>query len=95
MANFVRRLKRESRFLTFAQSMGALVFGFLAWSGLLILLDLYDAYSPIQEKDAIFLLCVAVAISVACFLALFVRAWLNRPDPKELAKQVESSPPIA
>ena len=93
MANFVRRLKRESRFLTFAQSMGALVFGFLSWSGLLILLDLYDAYSPIQEKDAISLLCVAVAISVACFLALFVRAWLNRPDPKELAKQVESAHP--
>ena len=41
MANFVRRLRRESRVMVFAQSLGAIIFGFLAWSGLLILLDLY------------------------------------------------------
>ena len=51
MANFVRRLKKHSRVLILTQSFGALLSGFLAWSGLLVLLDLYDAYSPIQETE--------------------------------------------
>jgi hypothetical protein len=93
VANFARRLRRESRSLVLARSFGALVSGFLAWSGLLVLLDLYDAYSPIQETDASAWITGAAAISILCFLFFFVRFWINRPNPVELARQVETTHP--
>ena len=93
MANFARRLRRESRSLVLARSFGALVSGFLAWSGLLVLLDLYDAYSPIQETNASAWITGAAAISILCFLFIFVRFWINRPNPEELARQVETAHP--
>ena len=71
MANFVRRLRRESRIMIFAQSLGAIISGFLAWSGFLILLDLYDAFSPIQEAEVSSWLFGAVTVSLFCFLVLF------------------------
>lgn len=93
MANFVRRLKRESRSLIIARSLGALLVGFLAWSGLLVLLDLYDAFSPIQERDVSIWVLGALATSLISFLVLFLRVWVKRPSPQELARQVESAHP--
>ena len=93
MANFVQKLKREARSLFLAQSLGALVFGFLAWSGLLILLDLFDAYSPIQEKNAHLWIIGAVVISGLCFMGLFTRVCFKRPSTKELARKVELAHP--
>ena len=93
MANFVRRLRRESRIMIFAQSLGAIISGFLAWSGFLILLDLYDAFSPIQETEVSSWIFGAVTVSLFCFLALFIRAWISRPGSVQLARQVESANP--
>ena len=93
MASFIGKLKRESRVLVFARSLGALIIGFLAWSGLLIFLDLYDALSPIQETDVSSWVLGALTISLISSLILFVRVWVNRPSPKELAGQVESAHP--
>ncbi len=93
MANFARRLKKESRFLILCQSFGALLSGFLAWSGLLLLLDLFDAFSPLQESEVSFWIFGALVISAICFLWLFLRTWLNRPNAQRLATQVESAHP--
>ena len=93
MANFVRRLRRESRVMVFAQSLGAIISGFLAWSGLLILLDLYDAFSPIQEAEVSTWLFGAITLSLFCFLILFIRTWISRPGSAQLARQVESANP--
>ena len=77
----------------YCRSFGALVSGFLAWSGLLVLLDLYDAYSPIQETNASAWITGAAAISILCFLFIFVRFWINRAESEELARQVETAHP--
>ena len=93
MANFVRRLKKHSRGLILAQSFGALVSGFLAWSGLLVLLDLYDAFSPIQETEVSSWMFGVALVSVLSFVVILVHTWLNRPSPKDLAKRVEAANP--
>ena len=93
MANFVRRLKKHSRGLILTQSFGALVSGFLAWSGLLVLLDLYDAYSPIQETEVSSWMFGVAFVSALSFVGILVRTWFNRPSPKELAKRVEAANP--
>jgi len=93
VANFVRRLKKHSRGLILAQSFGALVSGFLAWSGLLVLLDLYDAFSPIQETEVSSWMFGVALVSVLSFVVILVHTWLNRPNPKELAKRVEAANP--
>jgi len=91
--NFARRLKREARGQFVARSLGALVIGFLCWSGLLILLDLYDAFAPIQEAEVTTWVLGALLLSVLSFLGLLVHAWLTRPGATELAKTVESANP--
>ena len=45
---------RKKPLFSFARTVFSLVVGFLCWAGLLLLLDLYDAYAPIREADASF-----------------------------------------
>ena len=93
MPNFARRLKREAKWQLIARSLGALVVGFLCWSGLLILLDLYDAFSPIQETEISNWILGALICSSLFFLILLIYAWIKRPNPKDLARTVESANP--
>jgi hypothetical protein len=93
VANFIRRLKRESRISLFCQYLSALCLGFLSWSGLLVLLDLYDAYSPIQEKEISLWVIGVLILSLLSFVSLFIRTWLKRPSSKKLAQQIESAHP--
>ena len=88
MPNFSRRLKREARWQFIARSLGALVIGFLSWSGLLILLDLYDAFSPIQETEISSWMVGALVCSSLLFLGLLLYTWIN----KRLANLGEVSP---
>ncbi len=93
MPDFAKKLRRESRPLLLAQSIGSLLAGFLAWSGLLILLDLYDAYSPIQETDAgTWILTTGIVVG-GCSLLFLGYVWLNRPTSRELAQKVELAHP--
>ena len=93
MPNFARRLKREAKWQLIARSLGALVVGFLCWSGLLILLDLYDAFSPIQETEISSWMVGALICSSLFFLGLLLYTWIKRPNSKELARTVESANP--
>jgi len=93
VANFIRRLKRESRTRLVCQYMTALCLGFLSWSGLLILLDLYDSYSPIQENEIFVWVIGVLILSLLSFGGFFIRTWLKRPSSKALAQQVESVHP--
>jgi uncharacterized protein (DUF58 family) len=93
MPNFARRLKREARGQFIARSLGALVIGFLSWSGLLILLDLYDAFSPIQETEISSWMVGALIFSSLLFLGLFLYTWIKRPNSTDLARTVESANP--
>ena len=93
MANFMRRLRRESRTRLFCQYLSALCLGFLCWSGLLVLLDLYDAYSPIQEKEISLWVIGILILSLLSFVGLFIRTRLKRPSSKKLAQQIESANP--
>ena len=93
MANFAGRLRRGSRLLIFASSLGSLVVGFLAWSGLLVLLDLYDSLSPIKEAEIYFWLMGVITVSLISFLVLFIRTLLKRPSTNQLANKVEAAHP--
>ena len=93
MPNFARRLKREARWQFIARSLGALVIGFLSWSSLLILLDLCDAFSPIQETEISSWMVGALIFSSLLFLGLLLYTWIKRPNSRDLARTVESANP--
>jgi hypothetical protein len=84
MPNFARRLKREAKWQFMARSLGTLVIGFLSWSGLLILLDLYDAFSPIQETEISSWMVGAVICSSLLLLGLLLYTWFKRPNSRDL-----------
>lgn len=93
MPDFIRKLQVESRVNFFGQALLSGVLGFLGWALLLVLLDLYDVFSPIRESDALIWLAFAAGVSVLLFVSLFIRAWMRRPSLKELAEKVESQNP--
>ena len=67
--------------------------GFLCWAGLLLLLDLYDAYAPIREADASFWIYWVAGIALLCFFGLLLFSWIRRPSLSNLARKVEGSNP--
>ena len=93
MPDFGDKLRRQSRFLLVVQSLGSILAGFIAWSALLVLLDLYDAFSPIQEAEAgAWILSLGIISFLVCLLFLGY-IWLKRPSTTELAQKVESVHP--
>jgi len=93
MPSFIDRLNKEARFFLFARSLFSLVVGFLAWSGLLLLLDLYDAYAPIRETDALLWVAVVAGLSLLLILGIVLYSWIGRPSLNNLASKVESTNP--
>ena len=53
MPDFLKYLRRESRFHLFAGTLLAVVVGLVTWPLFLHLLDLYDSVVPIRERDAL------------------------------------------
>ena len=93
MPSFLDRLQKEARFFLFARAVFSLVVGFLCWSGLLLLLDLYDAYAPIREADASLWIYWVAGIALLCFFGLLLFSWIRRPSLSNLARKVEGSNP--
>ena len=93
MPSFLDRLQKEARFFLFARTVFSLVVGFLCWSGLLLLLDLYDAYAPIREADASLWIYWVAGIALLCFFGLLLFSWIRRPSLSNLARKVEGSNP--
>ena len=93
MPSFLDRLQKEARFFLFARTVFSLVVGFLCWAGLLLLLDLYDAYAPIREADASFWIYWVAGMALLCFFVLLLFSWIRRPSLSNLARKVEGSNP--
>ena len=52
MPDFIKYLRRESRFFLFVGSLLALVVGLVTWPVFLYALDAYDSFVPIREEEA-------------------------------------------
>ncbi len=93
MPEFIRILNKESWLLVFSRCVLALVLGLLSWPVTIWLIDIYDFYSPMLEQDSIKWVILASSLSLLFFLALVVRAFLRKPDPASLAREVENANP--
>jgi hypothetical protein len=91
MPNFIRRLLEEGRWNFVGQVLLSLVVGFLGWSLVLGLLDLYDVFSPIPETKAPNLIFGSLCVASAVCSALLLKAWWKRPSLKHLAERIEST----
>lgn len=91
MPNFIRRLQEEGRRNFFGQVLLSIVVGFLGWSFLLVLLDLYDVFSPIPETKAPNLVLGSLCVASLIWITLFLRACRKRPSLKHLAERIEST----
>jgi hypothetical protein len=93
MPEFIKYLRRESRFFLFAGSLFALVVGLVTWPIFLYVLDAYDSFVPIREGEALGMVLGVSVLSLVVFLALFIRSWIKKPSSTEVARQVESANP--
>jgi len=93
MPDFIKYLRRESRFFLFVGSLLALVVGLVTWPIFLYALDAYDSFVPIREEEAFGMVLGISVLSLFVFLALFIRSWLKKPSPDEVARQVEFANP--
>ena len=93
MPEFIRILRKESWLFVFSRCALALVVGLLSWPLTIWLIDLYDLYSPILEKDSMQWVFLASFLSIVVFLALAIRSWIRKPNPVELAREVENANP--
>jgi hypothetical protein len=93
MPEFIKYLRRESHFFLFAGSILALVVGLVTWPVFLYALDAYDSVVPIREEEAFKMVLGISVLSLAVFLALFIRSLIRKPSPEEVARQVESANP--
>ena len=93
MPDFLKYLRRESRFHLFAGTLLAVVVGLVTWPLFLHLLDLYDSVVPIRERDALGWVLGVGVLSVFVFLLLFLRSCLKKPSSTEVARQVEAANP--
>jgi len=93
MPEFIRILNKESWLFVFSRCVFALVLGLLSWPVTIWLIDLYDLYSPILEKDSMGWVILASSVSLLLFISLVVRACLRKPNPAELAEEVERGNP--
>lgn len=93
MPDFIKYLRRESRFFLFVGSLFALVVGLVTWPIFLYALDAYDSFVPIREGEAFGMVLGISVLSLGVFLALFIRSWIKKPSATEVARQVESANP--
>ena len=93
MPEFIRILRKESWLFVFSRCALALMIGLLSWPVTIWLIDLYDLYSPILEKDSMLWVTVASILSVVVSFALVIRSWIRKPNPVEIAKEVEKANP--
>ena len=93
MPEFLRILRRESLVFVFSRCVIAIAVGLLSWPLTVCLVDFYDAYSPILEKDALGFLIVSTCLSLFIFIWLAIRAWMKRPNAIEMAEEVEKANP--
>ena len=91
MPEFIRILRKESWVCFFARCL-ALVVGLLTWPLTIWLIDLYDLYSPLLEKDSMNWVILASILSMLVFV-LVVRSWIYKPNPVDLAREVEKANP--
>jgi len=93
MPDFIKYLRRESRFFLIAGSLFSLVVGLVTWPIFLYALDAYDSLVPIREGDAFGMVLGISVLSLVVFLVLFIRSWVRKPSAGEVARQVESANP--
>jgi len=93
MPEFIRILNKESWVFVISRCALALVLGLLSWPVTIWLVDLYDLYSPILEADSLRWLILASSISILFFAILVVRACVRKPNPSEIAEEVEKGNP--
>ena len=93
MPEFIRILNKESWVFVISRCALALVLGLLSWPVTIWLVDLYDLYSPILEEDSLRWLIFASSVSLLFFVILVVRACLRKPNPSEIAEEVEKGNP--
>ncbi len=93
MPEFIIRLKKEARFLLLIRWLIAFAFGFIVCSIGIGLLDLYDLFFPIKEKDVNYWLVGLGLFSTFLVLGALVRAWIHRPSVSKLAECVEAANP--
>jgi len=93
MPEFIRILNKESWVFVISRCALALVLGLFSWPVTIWLVDLYDLYSPILEEDSLRWLILASSVSLLFFIILVVRACLRKPNPSEIAEEVEKGNP--
>ncbi|MDA0724272.1 MAG: hypothetical protein O3A82_07915 [Verrucomicrobia bacterium] len=93
MPEFLNILRREARLVAFSRMAVALAAAFVTWPGLALLLDAYDAAFPILESQAVKYVFVALGVTALVFLLLAWRAWAARPNPEQVAIEVEKGNP--
>ena len=79
MPEFIRILKSESWFFVFFRCVLALVDGLLSWPVVILLIDLYDMYSPILEEDSMQWVVMASALSLLLCLVMIIWSWIRKP----------------
>lgn len=93
MPEFIRILNKESWLFVFSRSVMALLLGLLSWPVSIWLIDLYDLYSPILEKDSMKWVLVASFLSITICLVLIGWFWIRKPNPTAMAREVERANP--
>jgi hypothetical protein len=93
MPEFIRILNKESWVFVISRCALAVVLGLLSWPVTIWLVDLYDLYSPILEEDSLRWLILASSVSLLFLIILVVRACMRKPNPSEIAEEVEKGNP--
>ena len=93
MPEFIRILKSESWFFVFFRCVLALVVGLLSWPVVILLIDLYDMYSPILEEDSMQWVVMASALSLLLCMVMIIWSWIRKPSAADLAIEVEKANP--
>ena len=65
----------------------------LSWPVVILLIDLYDMYSPILEEDSMQWVVMASALSLLLCLVMIIWSWIRKPSAADLAIEVEKANP--
>lgn len=93
MPEFLRKLRQEVRFFIFSRYLLALVCGLLAWPVLIYLVDLYDLFFPIMEKNAGNWVQGLLSMVGLLVFATLIYFWIRKPKLNRLAQDVEFANP--
>jgi hypothetical protein len=93
MPEFIRILQKESWLFVLSRCIYSMVVGLLSWPIIIWILDIYDLYSPILEKNSMQWVLFASTLSLLTCLLLIIRALITKPRPAEIAQEVERANP--